>query len=92
MTELLPCPFCGVKQESLSRIIVFMARILSRVQVICNRCKSRGKPIITKPMIKPDPYITEWGICYGASDRAKTETERFRPYVEKRLKLGTRAR
>ena len=90
MVELLPCPFCGCKARISFKDYLFYGKnfkgdrkVSYRVQVICNRCKSRGKPIITEPMINPYPYITEWGNCYGGSDKAKAETERFRPYIEK---------
>lgn len=90
MAKLKPCPFCGGKAKISFKDYCFYGKNLEgdrkvsyRVQAICNKCKSRGRPIITEPMINPYPYITEWGNCYGASDRAKTETERFRPYVEK---------
>lgn len=91
MAELLPCPFCGGKARISFKDYRFYGwncvthekSVSYRVQVICNKCKSRGKPIITKPMTNPIPYITEWGNCYGGSDRAKAETERFRPYIEK---------
>lgn len=98
--KLKPCPFCGGKArisfkdyrfDGWNSVAHFIAKSY-RVQVICNKCKSRGKPIITKSMTNPLPYITEWGNCYGGSDKAKAETERFRPYVEEAIKAwNTRA-
>lgn len=90
--ELLPCPFCEGKAKISFKDYHFYGKNLKgdrkvsyRVQVICNRCKSRGKPVVTEPMINPQPYITEWGNCYGGSNKAKNETERFRPYIERAI-------
>lgn len=92
MAELLYCPFCGGKAKISFKNYRFYGKNFKgdkktsyRVQVICNKCKSRGKPIVTKPMTNPMPYITKWGNCYGGSDKAKEETERFRPYVEEAI-------
>ncbi len=98
MSELKPCPFCGGKARVSFKDYIFYGwnyithakSKCYRVQVICNRCKSRGKPIITKPMENPLPYITEWTGRDSGSDRAKAETERFRPYVENAIEAWNR--
>lgn len=92
--KLKACPFCGGKSKISFKDYLFHGwnsvthqKIKSyRIQVICNKCKSRGKPIITESMTNPYPYITEWGNQYGGSERAKAETERFRPYIEEAIK------
>ena len=97
--ELKPCPFCGGKARISFKDYRFYGwncithkKIISyRVQVICNKCKSRGKPIITKSMENPMPYITEWWSShYSGSDIAKAETERFRPYIENAIEAWNR--
>lgn len=97
--ELKPCPFCGGKARISFKDYRFYGwdcithqKIISyRVQVICNKCKSRGKPIITKSMENPMPYITEWWSShYSGSDIAKAESERFRPYIENAIEAWNR--
>lgn len=56
-------------------------KIIYRVQVICNKCKSRGKPVFTQPIVNPNPYITKWGNNYAETESCRKETERFLPYV-----------
>jgi hypothetical protein len=96
-TELKPCVFCGGKAKISFKDYRFYGKnfkgdrkVSYRVQVICNKCRSRGKPIVTEPMINPMPYITVWGSCYGGSNKAKSETERFRPYIEKAIEAWNR--
>lgn len=75
------CPFCGGKAK-----VSFMnhsfkgqndfgdKKLKYRVQVICNRCRSRGKPI-----------ITDW-----LTPRMIAQTEAFKPYVEQAIKAWNR--
>ena len=61
--ELKPCPFCGGRGKVSFKDYKFIGKnyygdkkISYRVQIICNKCKSRGKPIITGPLVNPHPY------------------------------------
>lgn len=61
--ELKPCPFCG----GTARISFRQGRYFGQnyfgnkklqyhVQVICNRCKARGRLVTTDWMIDPNPW------------------------------------
>lgn len=97
MTDLKPCPFCGGKAKISFKDYRFIGynwigdrKVMYRVQVICNKCRSRGKPIITPGMVNPNPYISKWGNCYyEKSERGKKETEMFEPYVHEAIEHGT---
>ena len=85
---VLPCPFCGWKGKVSFKDHRFCGqnyrgskRIVYRIQVICNKCRSRGKPIFTQPIVNPNPYITKWGNNYAETESCRKETERFTPYV-----------
>lgn len=88
---VLPCPFCGGKAKASFKDSRFFGKnicgdkkLVYRVQVICNKCRSRGKPVFTEPLINPNPYITKWGNCYHEeSDVCNAETEMFLPYVQR---------
>ena len=63
MEKLKPCPFCGGKAKVSFRDYKFFGKncfgdikLKYRVQVICNRCKARGKVVITDWMVNPSPY------------------------------------
>lgn len=91
--EIKDCPFCGGKGKVSFKDYKFIGRNYSgdkklkyRVQVICNRCKSRGRPIITEALINPNPYISKWGNCYfDKSEKGKEQTNLFEPYVNKAI-------
>ena len=79
--KLLKCPFCGGEAKVSYKNHRFYGwnglgqrKIKYRVQVICNKCRSRGKPIITAWLIDPNPY----------ANTAK-QIEMFKPYVEKAI-------
>ena len=99
MSELKPCPFCGGKarisflQTAFAGINGFGDKeIKYRVQIICNKCHSRGKPITTDWMINPYPWQSSWNQKYKKYDKNQEETERFRPYVEQAIEAwNTRA-
>ena len=86
---LLPCPHCSGNGKVSFKDHRFVGanmrgdkKLVYRVQVICNKCRSRGKPVFTDPLINPNPYLTKWGNCYcEKSEVCKAETERFLPYV-----------
>lgn len=94
MNELKPCPFCGGKARISFKDIRFGGqnclgdkKIMYRVQIICNKCHSRGKPINTDYLINPNPYCSVYSGRYSGAQlltpRIKEQTELFRPYVEK---------
>lgn len=86
---VLGCPHCRGNAKVSFKDTRFIGqnirgdkKLVYRVQVICNKCRSRGKPIFTEPLINPNPYITKWGNCYHAeSEVCVEETKRFLPYV-----------
>ena len=93
--ELKPCPFCGGKarisflQTAFAGINGFGdKKIKYRVQVICNKCHARGKPITTDWMINPYPWDSAWNPKYGKNQE---QTEMFRPYVEQAITAWNRA-
>ena len=60
--EIKPCPFCGGKAKVSFKKSDYMGQnvygdvnLKYRVQVICNRCHARGRPIKTDWMINPSP-------------------------------------
>ena len=98
MAELKPCPFCGGKGKVMFKDYRFAGqncwgdkKKVYRVQVICNRCKSRGRPVITDALLNPNPYISEWGNSYHASSKKGLEqTLEFEPYVERAVEAWNR--
>ena len=85
---VLPCPHCKGNGKVSFKDHLFLGKnfrgdkkIIYRVQIICNKCRSRGKPIFTEPLINPNPYITKWGNHYAETEACKKETEKFLPYV-----------
>lgn len=96
--ELKSCPFCGGKAKVSFKVYRFYGqnyrgdrKICYRVQVICNKCRSRGRPIITEPIINPNPYISKWGNSYSLdSTHCREQTELFEPYVNKAIEAWNR--
>lgn len=85
---VLACPHCKGNGKVSFKDHLFLGqnfrgekKIIYRVQIICNKCRSRGKPIFTEPLINPNPYITKWGNYYAETEACKKETEKFLPYV-----------
>ena len=98
MTELKRCPFCGGKGKVSFKNYQYYGKnyqgdrkLKYRVQVICNKCRSRGKPVITDWLINPLPYISKWGNCGdGNSPRGKIQTKMCEPYVERAIEAWNR--
>lgn len=77
--KLKPCPFCGGKARIHFKNYKFWGwngmgqrKLKYRVQVICNKCHSRGKPIVTDWLIDASPYWAK-------------HAETFAPYIEKAI-------
>ena len=93
--DISPCPFCGGKAKLSFKDVAFYGqnalgdkKIKYRVQVICNRCHSRGNPIKTDWLINPNPNFTEWGLhryIQRHPQQEKENTEMFAPYVQKAI-------
>ena len=92
MAELKPCPFCGGKGRISFKDKYWGGwngrgdhRKSYGVQVICKKCYSRGKPILTDWLINPNPYLTIYCGRYTETDLEnpviKNATEMFKPYV-----------
>lgn len=96
--DLKPCPFCGGKGKVSFKDHRFIGwnglgnrKVCYRVQVICNRCRSRGKPVITDGLVNPHPYISKWGNCYHQKSTAcEAQTIIFKPYVEEAIEAWNR--
>lgn len=98
MEKLKPCPFCGGAGKISFKDYRFVGqnakgdkKIVYRLQVICNKCRSRGKPIFTDPLINPHPYVSMWGNTYSKeSDVCKQQTELFQPYANEAIEAWNR--
>jgi len=98
MSELKPCPFCKGKAKVSFKDHRFKGYTLGgyrmvsyRVQVICNKCRSRGKPIITETLVNPNPYYSKWGNQYFKNtEKCQAATDMFAPYVERAIEAWNR--
>ena len=98
MNELKPCPFCGGNGKVSFKDYRYIGhngvgdkKLIYRVQIICNKCRGRGKPIITDGLINPNPYISKWGNCYsGTSVKCQRATDMFAPYVNQAIEVWNR--
>lgn len=96
--QLKPCPFCGGKGKISFKDYRFIGynglghrKVQYRVQVICNKCRSRGKPIITDGMINSTPYPSKWGNSYSErSELCQKRTQEYKPYVEQAIEAWNR--
>ena len=87
--DIKPCPFCGGNGKVSFKDYLYVGhngfgavKKHYRVQVICNKCRSRGRPVITDALIKPNPYLSKWGNC---SKDNPEQTKMFEPFVEKAI-------
>ena len=93
-----PCPFCGGKAKVSFRQYKYFGqnyfgdkKLKYMVQVICRKCKSRGKPISTDWLINPNPGIIQPYEKPGTS--FKNQADKFSWYIEKAVKAwNTRAK
>lgn len=95
MKKLELCPFCAGDAHFSFRQAKFYGRFYSGdvkisyyVQVICNKCHARGKPILTRPLTNPRPRSSQWAQQIYFSEHVyprpnANQTEMFRGYVEK---------
>ena len=98
MDKLKPCPFCGGNGKVSFKDYRFFGqnyigdrKVSYRVQVICNRCRSRGRPVITDAMINPKPYISKWGNTYSEDSLVcQSATNDFEPYVKQAIEAWNR--
>lgn len=98
MEQIRSCLFCGGRGRVSFKDARFTGqnyrgdkKIVYRVQIICNRCSSRGKPIRTEPLINPWPYNSMWGPSYDAkSPVCQRQTELFEPYVKQAIQAWNR--
>lgn len=95
--ELKPCPFCGGKGRLSFKDYAFGGRNgrsdvkkKYRLQIICNKCKSRGKPIITDWLINPDPYRSGYTTPEYPYSHLESQEVMFRPYVIKAVEAWNR--
>lgn len=101
--EIEHCPFCKGKAKLSFKEVEFAGRNYLgdkkskyRVQVICNRCKSRGKLIKTDWLINCDPRKSRWVNGYDwikiyiTTLQISEQTEMLRPYVEKAIEAWNR--
>lgn len=93
--NLKPCPFCGGKAKLMARQQRFCGKtyggktfIRWAVYIKCNRCHSRGKPIITKPM-EESFYRTGFYKTYYRYG-IESQTLAFKPYVEEAIEKWNR--
>lgn len=101
MEKLKPCPFCGGEAKLSFKDVEFYGmncygdkKIKYRVQVICNKCHSRGKPVKTDWLINPRPWNSLWANCKSrhnpATDIVIKQTEMVRPWVERAIEAWNR--
>ena len=80
---LKQCPFCGGNAKVSFRQCDYMGqnvfgdvKVKYRVQIICKRCYSRGKPIKTVWMINPNPKTNREGFSEFIKEAAEAWNRR----------------
>lgn len=102
MEKLKPCPFCKGKARLTFKDYAYGGRnslgekqLKYRVQVMCNRCYSRGKPVVTDWLINPQYCYIPWfdaKAMIELNNHMRVKAEMLRPFVEKAVKAwNTRA-
>lgn len=96
------CPFCkGTAKLSFKQVrfggwnFQGERRLKYRVQVICNRCHARGKPVTTDWIVNANPKDTLFVIGEFFYSIVSTEyhdkmTKAFEPYVEQAIEAWNR--
>ena len=98
MPVIDPCPFCGGKAKLSFADVQFCGQNFAgdkktryRVQVICNRCHARGKPVKTDALINCNPLASDWGgRDYFPSAKIVRQTEMIRPWAEAAIEAWNR--
>ena len=99
MQSIKHCPFCGGNAKVSFKDYKYGGKnfngdekISYRVQVMCNKCKARGKPIITPMLINPNPYRSQYYLSNLKNSCAslyncgrKEDDEMFMPYIEQAI-------
>ena len=98
MEKLKPCPFCGGFPKLSFKEVDFYGRNYIgdkkskyRVNMICQRCHARSKPIKTDYLINCNPHKSNFeNSIYEHPDLRKKQTEMIRPWVEQAIEAWNR--
>lgn len=99
----LKCPFCGGEGHGKFRQHRFYGqnyagdkKISYRVYVKCGRCHAEGPPVITKPLINPNPSIIRGNpdpLLFPMKEwieENRRQWDMFNEYIEKAYNLWNR--